>query len=425
MAEAVPEPRVIVIQMGARRGYAVPAAFAAQDRLEALYTDLTGVKGLGRIARRLGNLPLPARLSDPLKRLGNRMPPASAAPMARSFDWVAGRYELAMLRATSPAQRLDARLAFNERWSRAMLAHGFGRATHIYAMMSGLTLEGEAFLLEARSRGLEVVIDMTIALSAESIIAREYAANSGWGVPPATHLGVTGKENPAYRRMLEIGTRFLCPSAYVADDMIRNWGADSARVLIEPYSFNPIWLDVQNRPDLGRVLFAGSADLRKGIHVFARAARILRARGRDYQFRVVGNVDPQVRHHAEAGELDFAGRLPRWAMAEEFARADVLALPTLVEGSAAVTYEAMAAAVPVITTYAAGSLAEDGVHGHIIQPGDANVLADAIDGIVQDRQRRNAMAAEARSRMAALSWSDYGERLVGAVVGRPSEGGGA
>lgn len=297
-----------------------------------------------------------------------------------------------------------------------MLRQGFAGATHVYAMMSGQTLESALFLEAARARGLEVVIDVTIALSTERTIAQEYAAHPGWGAPPVTYLGAMGQDNPAYGMMLALGTRFLCASPFVANDMIDNWGADPVTVRVEPYSFNPRWLEVLNTPRRGRVLFAGSADLRKGIHYFARAAQILHARGHHYEFRVAGNVHPEVRVHPDAGLLDFAGRLPRELMFHEFAEADVMVLPTLAEGSAGVTYEAMAAGVPTVTTVASGSLVEDGVHGHIIPSRDGAALANAIEAIVEDRPRRAAMSAAARAKVRSLSWDDYAHRFLVAAL---------
>jgi len=59
--------------------------------------------------------------------------------------------------------------------------------------------------------------------------------------------------------------------------------------------------------------------------------------------------------------LSFLGRVPRDRIHEEFQTADLFVLPTLAEGSAEVTYEALAAGLPVITTKSAGSVVRDGI----------------------------------------------------------------
>ena len=50
-------------------------------------------------------------------------------------------------------------------------------------------------------------------------------------------------------------------------------------------------LSVPDEPVRGRILFAGTADLRKGIHYLAMAAEKLVEHGLHYEFRVAGNVE--------------------------------------------------------------------------------------------------------------------------------------
>jgi glycosyltransferase involved in cell wall biosynthesis len=107
--------------------------------------------------------------------------------------------------------------------------------------------------------------------------------------------------------------------------------------------------------------------------------------------------------------------VPRERIHEEFAAADVFVLPSLAEGSAEVTYEALAAGVPVVTTVAAGSVVRDGVEGRIVPERDPEALADAIARIVEDRDRRARMSVAARERARDYTWERYGERLVGAL----------
>src|SRR6185503_19097558 len=94
-----------------------------------------------------------------------------------------------------------------------------------------------------------------------------------------------------------------------------------------------------------------------------------------FEFRVAGNVTPRVAQQSICRPLKFLGRVPRAGMVSEFARADVLVLPSLAEGSAEVTYEALACGVPVITTPEAGSVVRDGVEGRIVPSRDPEALA--------------------------------------------------
>ena len=102
-------------------------------------------------------------------------------------------------------------------------------------------------------------------------------------------------------------------------------------------------------------------------------------------------------------------------MAEEFARADIVVLPSLAEGSAGVTYEALAAGVPIVTTPEAGSVVRDGIEGRIVPSRDPETLANAITEIIEDRPRRERMAHAARERAQEFTLERYGERLIAAL----------
>ena len=167
-----------------------------------------------------------------------------------------------------------------------------------------------------------------------------------------------------------------------------------------PYALAPHWFDIVPNPEPKRILFAGSANMRKGIHHLAGAARRLAAHG--YTFVVAGEANERVRAHPDSAFLTFLGRLPRSAMAEEFARADIFVLPSIAEGSAGVTYEAMAAAVPLVVSAAAGSVARDGVEGSVMSLPDAERLAAEIDRIASDRALRVQMSGAARDRARGL-----------------------
>jgi glycosyltransferase involved in cell wall biosynthesis len=189
-----------------------------------------------------------------------------------------------------------------------------------------------------------------------------------------------------------------------------------------PYGVNPRWLALEPKPIRGRVLFVGTAGLRKGIHYLAMATEKLICRGRNYEFRVAGNVTDQVRRQPICRHLNFIGRVPRDRIHQEFQQADVFVLPSLAEGSAEVTYEAAAAGVPVVTTRAAGSIVRDDIEGRIVQERDLDALADAVEQIVENRALRDQMAHAARERARDYTWEQYGERLVTALKHLANEG---
>ena len=402
------EMKFVVTQIGARRGYAVPEILEQAGLLECFYTDLCGSVGLGAALASMRRLPW---IGSGLSRLAARKIPASVLGKTRTFGGSVAKNALRSVFGNSnPVARFRNHLRFDRCLGQAMIGAGYGEATHVFSMLA----EASPFLIEARLRGLKVVNEVYILISTERIVAEERKAFPDWEN--------TGQNFDAVRREfyqrdpLLTETDFaICPSEAVRDDLVVNHGFDAAKTAVVPYGMNPKWLELEPKPQRGRVLFVGTADLRKGIHYLARAANLLVARGFTGEFRVAGNVTEPVRRHPECKHLTFLGRVPRDRIHEEFQAADIFVLPSLAEGSAEVIYEALAACLPVVTTHAAGSVARNGIEGRIVPERDAAALAEAIQQLTDDRVLRDGMAEAARERAKDFTWACYGERLIVAL----------
>jgi len=187
------------------------------------------------------------------------------------------------------------------------------------------------------------------------------------------------------------------------------------RTAVVPYGVDASWLTAAVQPIPGRVLFVGTAGLRKGIHYLAEASEVLQGRGRLYEFRIAGEVTQRIARLRECRRLRFLGRVPRDHVQAEFASADVFVMPSLAEGSAEAIYEALAAGLPVITTDAAGSVVRPGIDGWVVPERDSVALAEAIERAVGDRRLRARMSLAARERAREYTVERYGERLVAAL----------
>jgi len=337
--------------------------------------------------------------------------PAEVLERTRTFSSEAIRYEISRRLSFDEFSRFRALQQSNRRRGEIMRHWGLGRATHVFNVLG----EGGALLQAAREKGIPVLSDIIIALSTNRIEREEFEAFPDWGPAPVDLTACVEDGIDPTRHLLETTDIFVCPSMFVADDLERNWSVPRETIRVVPYALSAAWFTVQSRPRPGRILFVGSADRRKGVHYLAKAANLLRARGRCYEFRVAGGVYDVVRYHPEAATLNFLGRIPRVAITEEFAAADVFVLPSLAEGSATVVYEALAAGVPVVTTHAAGSVVRDGVEGHIVPERDPEALADAIESIVEDRIVRARMAQYAAETAHDFTWDNYRKRLCDLV----------
>lgn len=399
--------RFIVTQIGARHRYAVPAILAEAGLLERFYTDIAGNVGYGAWLAALASVPgAPGRL----RRLRGRQVPEAARARTRSF---AGPFLRRVWRSAGVSDAADlfrAHLLFNEDWARAMASEGFGGATHLLSMLG----EGGPYLREAKGAGLRVVSDVYARPEGARILVEERRRFPGWEDEPPDHAAIkAAMQQEDY--LFTCSDWFLCPSEAVRDDLVLERGVDPGRIRVVPYGVHPDWLEIEPRPVRGRILFAGTANLGKGLHYLAIAADKLERRRLRCEIRVAGDASPRVREQAACRHLTFLGRLDRAAMPAEFQAADVLVLPSLAEGSAGVTYEALAAGVPVVTTRAAGSVVRDGVEGRIVPERDPEALAEAIEEIVEDRALRARMSEAARERAREYTWARHGQRLLAAL----------
>jgi len=312
--------------------------------------------------------------------------------------------------ARDPAAACREGVRFSNALGMAMTRRGFGSATHMYSMLG----ECGPLFAEGKRRGLVTVSEIYVPLSTERILTEERKKFLGWEFNVPDYAAVCRGFEVEHRLSMHADLA-ICPSKWVRDDLVQNFGLPSERAAVVPYGVNPELFSVRNEPVRGRILFAGTADLRKGIHYFAAAAEKLLVRRVRCEFRVAGNVERSVANQEQCRHLNFLGRVPRAKIRGEFAVADVLVLPSLAEGSAETTYEALACGVPVVTTPEAGSVVRDGIDGRIVPSRDPEALANAIAEIVEDRQKRERMSRAARDRAHDYTWERYGERLLAAL----------
>lgn len=209
----------------------------------------------------------------------------------------------------------------------------------------------------------------------------------------------------------------------------------AARFLGEPVEVLPngvvIPPGVASGDRLPHVVFIGRNESRKGLPVLLRAwPRVAGRTGA--RLRVVG-ADPLsvrwlLRREGLPGtNVDLLGSIPEGELTEELSRASVLAAPaTGRESFGMVITRAFGCATPVVASdiegYRAVATPDTSV---LVPPGDADALAGALIGLLEDEPRRRALGAAGR-RVAEehYDWRKLAARLVeiyGGLVGRPRE----
>jgi glycosyltransferase involved in cell wall biosynthesis len=166
-----------------------------------------------------------------------------------------------------------------------------------------------------------------------------------------------------------------------------------------------------------RVLFAGHVSLRKGIVYVLEAMKQLDPSRFELTLvgRLLGKGDGLRRYH---GRFRHQGGVRPQEMPEVYRQADVLVLPSLVEGSALVVLEAMASGMPVIVTPNVGADAvRDGVEGFVVPIRSAEQIADRLARFAADPALLRAMGQAARKRALEYDWSNFHVAFQQVVVG--------
>jgi glycosyltransferase involved in cell wall biosynthesis len=185
-------------------------------------------------------------------------------------------------------------------------------------------------------------------------------------------------------------------------------------------------------PDL--MLFVGKLTEQKGLARLLRAMTHMRQRAR---LAVVGagRVDDSALR-TMAHELGLDERiqwLPLLSQAElaaEYRRAAVHVVPALDEGLGLTAVESLLSETPVVGFRSGGlpDIVPDGVAGRLVEPGDEQALAAALDAVLADPNARRAMGAAGRANAeerfgAAAASERYAElyrRMVGGATQRSS-----
>lgn len=205
----------------------------------------------------------------------------------------------------------------------------------------------------------------------------------------------------------------------VCTEEARRYVADLARGAVPvALSYHGVEIPPAERPAPSNptpiVLAVGRLVEKKGHEALIHAARELRDRGIDFTLRIAGEGQEWPRLQRLTHELSladrvlFLGPLTAAEVGDEFARADVFALPCRRlpngdrDGVPNVIVEAMARSIPVVSsTLAAISEAiVDGESGLLVPPSDPAALAGALERLLGDAKLRSRLGAAGRMRAA-------------------------
>lgn len=203
----------------------------------------------------------------------------------------------------------------------------------------------------------------------------------------------------------------LVPSDYVLDTLVAR-GASPERIHVLPYGVDIERFRPAPREADGtfRILFVGQLSQRKGIRYLLEAVQRLKLP--NAELVVVGKMLGSESAFAPyRGVFRHVTHVPYHEVHRLFQTADIFVYPSLHEGSAFATYEALASGLPIVTTKNSGSVARDGQEGFVVPIRDVEALMDRIERLYRDPVLRATMARAARDRATEFTWAHYRARL--------------
>jgi glycosyltransferase involved in cell wall biosynthesis len=400
-------PSFLVAQLGARMNYAVPRILYQAGQLTRLCTDIAANRGMLRCLKLWPKALRPSALT----RLLTRVPQGVPAHLIRGCTTLGISYARQFARTRSERERVELFLRVGERFGAWVVRQDWAGASGVFVYNTA----GLEILRDARRRGLRTCYEQTIAPFAveRAILAQERARFPSWEPDSAASPALTAYANRE-RQEWECSDMILCGSEFVRDS-IGQMGGPTERCHVVPYGVDARF-DVP--PAIAhdgplRVLTVGAVGLRKGAPYAIEAARRLRGRA---VFRWVGAFKMADAAKTELGDdVEFVGMVPRSEVVGHYAWADVFLLPSLCEGSATSTYEALTAGRPVLCTPNCGSVIRDGIEGYNTPIRDVDAMVDRLERLASDGDLRRQMAEAARRRSDEMNYEAYGRGLLAAL----------
>jgi len=185
------------------------------------------------------------------------------------------------------------------------------------------------------------------------------------------------------------------------------------------YSSNGVDMDVFSPGDSDRerlIVAAGWFNWKKGFDVLLDAMARVHREEPDWRLLIAGDGELRSKLTERRDSLglqdvvSMPGSLSREELVAELQRASLFVLSSLTEGLPKVILEGMACGLPVVTTTAGSSAEVVGEAGLVVEPGNAEALAEAIAQLLNDSERREKLSLVAASRAHLFSWDEVARR---------------
>jgi len=215
---------------------------------------------------------------------------------------------------------------------------------------------------------------------------------------------------------IQLADRIFVPSSFVQKSLI-DAGIKPEKITVIPFGAPIDYFQPQPKSEqLFRALFIGRVGSRKGVHYLLQAWQKIKLSPAELLLVGINEFPPgYLEQYADI--MRYIPSVPHSILNTYYTSANVLVLPTLVEGLPLVILEAMACGIPVITTPNAGvsDIITNGVEGFIIPIRDRESLQEKLEWCYHHPQELAAMGIAARQKAEQLTWNLYRHKLASQV----------
>jgi glycosyltransferase involved in cell wall biosynthesis len=213
----------------------------------------------------------------------------------------------------------------------------------------------------------------------------------------------------------------ICASSFTRQTLIEN-GSPAGLIDVVPYGidrerFRPAPSSKKTGPSKRfRLLFVGTINQRKGIKYLLETLRLLRSK--QVELVVCGRIVDDLKiFEPFQSQVEIRPSVSFPELLRAYQEADLFVFPSVVEGFAQVLLEALSCGLPILSTThtAAPDLIENGIHGFVVEPRRPELMAERIEGLIQNRSRLREMKCAARRRAEEFTWERFRNGIVASV----------
>ena len=237
-------------------------------------------------------------------------------------------------------------------------------------------------------------------------------------------------------QVVEAADRLIANTSGERDELIELYAAEPSKVVVVPPGVDLSVFSTgdqrEARATLGIaadakvLLFVGRIQPLKAPEVLVKAAAELLGRHQDWRGQLVvavlggpsgsGLEHPQSLQELTAAlgltpQVRFVPPVSRPELARWYRAADIVTVPSYSESFGLVAVEAQACGAPVVAADVGGLPTAVGDAGVLVDGHDIPVWADALEGLLMDRERREALSHKAVEHAAMFGWDRTAERL--------------